>query len=191
MRGKVLAQLMGVVVLGGALLVSGLLHPGVVDAQSPTATRSFSTATVPAGGELEVTVAPSDYGRFGQVVETLPAGFSYLSSEQPGIKVDGQDVAIVFLEGDTVAYKVTASTTTGVGSFSGLVLDEDEAEEQVGGQHQVTVVAASDLLGRYDDDQDGSIQRVEYLTALSHYLFDGTISRDEYLEILSLYLFGG
>ena len=48
-----------------------------------------------------------------------------------------------------------------------------------------------DLLDRYDDDQDGSIQRVEYLTALSHYLFDGTISRDEYLEILSLYLFGG
>ena len=126
MRGKVLAQLMGVVVLGGALLVSGLLHPGVVDAQSPTANRSFSTATVAAGGEVEVTVAPSDYGRFGQVVETLPAGFSYVSSEQPGIKVDGQDVAIVFLEGDTVTYKVTASTTTGVGSFSGLVLDEDE-----------------------------------------------------------------
>ena len=44
------------------------------------ASRSFSPAPASAGGELEVTITAAGYGGFGQVVETLPTGFSYVSS---------------------------------------------------------------------------------------------------------------
>ena len=43
------------------------------------ATRSFDTASVAPGGQVEVTIAASGYGGFGAVTETLPDGFSYVS----------------------------------------------------------------------------------------------------------------
>jgi hypothetical protein len=178
------------------------LFPAVANAQTPTVTRSFSATSVAAGGELEVTVTHSGDGRFGQLVETLPEGFSLVSSS-PGSddvdisEVDGQ-VVITFLAGKTLEYRVTeleytvtAAAGSEAGSFSGVLKDEDKVEHDVGGQHQVTVAAAADLLTRYDvDDRDGSIGKSEYLRALGDYLFSGTLSKAEYLEVLSLYLFG-
>ena len=75
MAGKAVALLIRVAVVGVFLAVGGLLTPGFVDAQSPSATRSFSVASVSAGGELDVTLTPRGFGRLGQVVETLPDGF--------------------------------------------------------------------------------------------------------------------
>ena len=51
----------------GAIL---LLQSGTADAGSHGATMSFSATSVPAGGELDVTIVTSGSG-FGQVVETL------------------------------------------------------------------------------------------------------------------------
>ena len=42
-----------------------------------TATRSFSATTVAPGRQVMVTITAADYGDAGQVVETLPPGFSY------------------------------------------------------------------------------------------------------------------
>ena len=47
----------------------------------PSATRSFPSEYVAPGGELVVTIEPSNYGQFGGVVETLPAGFTYVYSD--------------------------------------------------------------------------------------------------------------
>ena len=176
---KAVAALVMVVVAG----LGGWLLPTTVEAQSPNATRSFSAATVAAGGELEVTVTPSGYGRFGQVVETLPEGFSFISRSLPSVKMEGRDVVLTFLEGETLSYMVTASTTSGVGSFSGILKDEDKAEHRVGGQHQVTVLAALDLLARYDTDGDNAIERLEYLAALDDFI-DGLIDKAALLEVL-------
>ena len=49
---------------------------------------------MPAGGELVVTVTARGYGLFGQVVETLPDGFTYVSSDQPGAAYRGQMVML-------------------------------------------------------------------------------------------------
>ena len=179
-----------------AVVVAGLVGmglPAAVDAQSPSATRSFSAATVAAGDELEITVTPSGYGRFGQLVETMPQGFSYVSSSQPFVKVSGQDVALTFLEGETVRYRVTAATAVGMGSFSGILKNEDRIEHQVGGQHQVTVEAALDLLASYDTNGDNAIERLEYLAALDDFI-DGLIDKAALLEVLDHlidYLSGG
>jgi hypothetical protein len=190
MSGKALALLAGVVGLGVALLVAGYLGPAPVQAQTPaTAHRYFSSSTVPAGGELVVTVTARGYGRFGQVVETLPAGFTYMSSNQPGVEARGQVVMLPFLMGDTVTYRVTAPAVAGADSFTGVLKDEDKSEVTVGGQSQATTAAVGQsLLDRYDiNPMDGSIGRDEYLEALDNYI-SGAIDRDAYLEVLDLYI---
>ena len=47
---------------------------------TPSATRSFNPATVDPGGTVTVTIQAADYGQAGGVTETLPTGFSYVSS---------------------------------------------------------------------------------------------------------------
>ena len=68
-----------------ALWLVGLLHPAPVEATSHRAVRSFSASSVLPGGRLEVTITPTGYGSFGQVVETLPSGFSYARSSLAAI----------------------------------------------------------------------------------------------------------
>ena len=66
---------------------------------------------------------------------------------------------------ETVTYRVTAPVAAGVGSFSGVLRDEDKAKYQVGGQSRIaTMVAGLSLLDRYHTNpRDGSIGRDEYL----------------------------
>ena len=161
--------------------LAGMALPATVEAQAPGAARSFSTTSVTAGGEIEIMVDPSGYGRFGQVVETLPEGFTYVSSTLPGVATAGQDVVITFLEGEMFSYKVTAPATTGVRVFSGVLRDEHKAETPVAGQNQVTVVV--DVLARYDANGDGAINKTEYLAALDDFI-DGLIDKAALLEVL-------
>ena len=77
MIGKALALL---VVAAAALVVLELLLVGPVDAQPARASRSFAAPSVVPGGRLEVRITAAGYGPIGQVVETLPAGFSYAGS---------------------------------------------------------------------------------------------------------------
>ena len=92
----------------GAIL---LLRSGTADAGSHGATRSFSATSVPAGGELDVTIVTSGSG-FGQVVETLPAGFTYVDStlSESAVETDGQTVTFtLFRLAGQFTYKVTVS----------------------------------------------------------------------------------
>ena len=68
-------------VAGAVVGVVRLLHPAPVDATSHSAVRSFSAPWTLPGGTLEVTITATGYGGFGQVLETLPAGFSYEGSD--------------------------------------------------------------------------------------------------------------
>ena len=136
-----------------------------------------------------VTITARGYGRFGQVVETLPAGFTYMSSNQPGVEARGQVVMLPFLMGDTVTYRVMAPAVAGADSFTGVLKDVDKSEVTVGGQSQATTAAVGQsLLDRYDiNPMDDSIGRDEYLEALDNYI-SGAIDRDAYLEVLDLYI---
>ena len=140
---KALALIM---IVTGAGMV-GLLSPGPVDADGHSATRSFSATTVDTGGEVTVTVEASDYGRFGQIVETLPAGFSYVhgsvSPSDVRVGVDGQNVRFGLFGEDSITYSVTASSAAGDYTFSGVVKDEDGQSEDVGGDNTITVEAGA------------------------------------------------
>ena len=64
----------------GALAL--LAQPDVVEAQSHSASRAFQRTWAAPGGELRVTITARNYGTFGQVVETLPDGFTFKSARR-------------------------------------------------------------------------------------------------------------
>ena len=137
---KALTLMMIVAGVGAA----GLLSPGSVDATGHSATRSFSATTVTGGGQLEVTVETADLGSFGQVTETLPAGFSYVSSTLPDGQVgtDGQDVAFTLFGESSITYTVSVPNAAGTHTFDGVVLDSEKDSREVGGDSDVMVEAA-------------------------------------------------
>ena len=115
-------------------------------ASGASASRSFDTASVAPGGTVTVTIAAANYGRFGRVTETLPDGFSYVSSDLDGDEVseDGQTVKFTLQGTDiTFTYTVTASDTAGTHDFSGTLSDSDRDDHDVGGAASVTVSGAS------------------------------------------------
>ena len=113
----------------------------MVSASGATATRSFSTPAVAAGGQLVVTIEANNYGNFGGVVETLPAGFSYVSSSLPvdSVVAAGQEVRLTLFGESNFTYTVTASNTAGSYSFSGVLKDSNGIDYQVAGPSVITV----------------------------------------------------
>ena len=135
---KPLAVLAVAVAVVGA---AGLWHATPVDATSHSAVRSFSAPWVLPGGRLEVTIAVSDYGGFGQVVETLPSGFSYEGSDlaEAAVAVEGQTVAFTLLGEERFTYTVAAPSAEGPHSFSGVLLDSHRVDQAVGGDSSIRV----------------------------------------------------
>ena len=88
-----------------------------------------------------MTIRAANYGQAGGVTETLPSGFSYVSSSLRASQVDesGQNVRFT-LQGDTsFTYTVTASSTPGPYDFSGTLRDFEQNDYPVGGPSSVQV----------------------------------------------------
>ena len=103
---------------------------------SPSASRSFDSASVDPGGRVVVTIAASGYGAAGGITETLPAGFSYVNSSLDDSQVSelGNNQVRFTLQGDSsFTYTVTASDTPGPYTFSGTLRDADRTDHTVGG----------------------------------------------------------
>ena len=115
---------------GAALVALELLLVSPVVAQTPRATRSFAAPSVVPGGRLEVRITAAGFGAFGQVVETLPAGFSYAGSTLPdeAVEVQGQTVRFILFGVDRISYTVTAPNQEGSHTFSGVLTDAQKAE---------------------------------------------------------------
>ena len=106
-----------------------------------SAVRSFSPASVDPGGQVVVTITATGYGAFGGVVETLPPGFSYVSSSltDDSITVNGRAVSFVLFGETDFTYTVAASSAVGSYSFSGVLTNSDGEEVPVGGALSLTV----------------------------------------------------
>ena len=104
------------------------------------------------------------------------------------------DAAYMVMAADAEMYlKAMATYTDGEGSGK----MEEVMTMMVGAEPtepDMTLLETYDTSDGAGGEPDGSIDKDEYLAALSHYLFGtddgGTLSKDDYLEILSLYLFG-
>ena len=131
----IVALAMGIVALVAIL-------PVAAQQQGASATRSFSATTVDAGATVTVTIEFANTGGFGRITETLPAGFTYVSSSvaDTNVTVTGQSVRFgLFQERSPITYTVTASGTAGSYDFSGTLRDSDRADHTVGGPTTVTV----------------------------------------------------
>ena len=118
-----------------------MAQPSVVEAQSPSATRTFRQNWAAPGGELRVTITASNYGAFGQVVETLPDGFTFKSATLPSsqIEQEAQVVRFNLFDDSSVNYVVTVPTTEGRYTFIGVIRNADRAERSVTGHTQFRV----------------------------------------------------
>ena len=124
--------------IGGLWVMSG--SAPLAAQTTPSATRSFSSATVQPGAELTVTINVADYGGIGAVTEMLPEGFAYVSSSGVVGNDQGADGVRFTLLGETsFTYIVTASSTAGEHTFTGMLRASDQNDHTVGGDDTVTV----------------------------------------------------
>ena len=99
-----LAALVAVVFLG---------LPSASEATSHSAEREFSSQWVLPGGEFSVTITFENLG-IGQGAESLPEGFTYVSSDQDdAVELDGQTLTFFVFAFSEITYTVTAPDTEG------------------------------------------------------------------------------
>jgi uncharacterized repeat protein (TIGR01451 family) len=114
--------------------------------QGPSAERTFDMASVETGDTIEVTIEFANAGATAAITETLPAGFTYVTSSvaDENVTVTGQEVRFNLFEvpPPSFTYTVTASDTAGTYDFSGtLRFDPTKDDAVVGGAYEVTVKA--------------------------------------------------
>ena len=149
-RGTLFKKMLAVMTVAAIMAAVGLL--GLLPAFAQEATRSFNPATVEPGGQVTVTIAVASYGGFGSVTETLPTGFSYVSSNLDDAQVDEVDARTVefILQGETsFTYTVDAPSTEASYTFSGTLRDSSRDDHAIG-DSSVTV-------GSPDEATDASL----------------------------------
>ena len=112
----------------------------------PYATRSFSPTSVSPGGRVMVTIAFGNVGATARITETLPAGFTYVSSSvaDENVRVTGQEVRFSLFEVTSpFTYRVTASRAVSSYDFSGMLRVGPGMDHAVGGNSSVSVRRAS------------------------------------------------
>ena len=104
-----------------------LMLPTIAGAATSTRTLPASVAS---GADFTVSISAADYGAIGSVVETIPAGFTYVGStldDALQVTVNGNTVSFNLLGESSFDYTVTASDTDGTYTFSGIIKDSDLA----------------------------------------------------------------
>ena len=124
-----------------ALTLALAAPPAIVQAQSHSASRTFQASWASPDSELRVNISASNYGPFGQVVETLPSGFSYVRSsvETSEVDVDGQTVQFTLFGVSSFYYVVRVPAEEGQHTFSGVIRNSDRQERTVAGHTQLRV----------------------------------------------------
>jgi len=126
MKGKILSGKL-FSAIAAIILVAIIATPVLA---SPATTIRTLPASVASGAEFDVAIEASGCGTFGQVVETLPSGFVYVSSSLPADQVEpvGNNVKFTFLaDAKSFTYRVKAPTVdaTTICTFHGVVMDVD------------------------------------------------------------------
>ena len=143
-KGKLIA------IIGTLMLLAALVPMAIMMANPGTVDRDLPGTAVATGTNFDVTMTLG--AQFGSVVETLPAGFTYVScaagTNMPAGGVSataaGQVVTFTFFATATPAtftYTVTAPSSATTGTFSGVFKSSPTSSEAVGGDTTVTVTS--------------------------------------------------
>ena len=143
-----------------------MLSTALVAAQSTQTSRSLPSDSLMQGDEFSVTVNNVGLADgFGEVVETLPEGFSYIDSSASSdtanaaisAAVSDQTVTFTLVAVDSFTYKVAVGPNVEDGTypFSG-VLQKLSGDEDISGDDEVVVRAEATAL---PDATPGDISR--------------------------------
>ena len=132
---------LALVVIVAAAGMIGLVGMGLVAAQQAGVSRSLPVGPVAPDDEFTVTINNVGLADgFGSVVETLPAGFSYVDNSAASTdanaaiedEVDGQTVTVTVIGVDSFTYRVTVGSDVADGphTFSG-VLEKLSGDETI------------------------------------------------------------
>ncbi|MCK4735098.1 MAG: hypothetical protein KAT65_21780, partial [Methanophagales archaeon] len=113
----------------------------VEEVEAAIATRTLPAEPVSAGANFTVGIEASGYGSFGQVIETLPAGFCYVNASlDPGsVEVKNDTVKFTLFGENSFNYTAAAFNSTGTYNFTGVLKDMDRNEYEVGGDTEIVV----------------------------------------------------
>lgn len=181
----------------GTLMLLAALVPMTVGATAETATRDLPDSVL-VNTDFDVTITLET--TFGNVVETLPTGFTYAScaagTNMPAGGVTGtavgQEVTFTFFASATPAtftYKVTAPSSAVTGAtFSGTLKPGPDPATwtDVGGDLTMDVVSEGWDPWAYDENEDGKIQKSEAIQAVQDY-FSGKIAKEQAIGVVTLY----
>lgn len=142
------------------LFVASVLILPIASA-APTSSRTMPTS-VDVNSEVIVSIAVSDYGLFGKVVETIPYGFTYVISTLDIEQViDGGNTITFGLMGEsTFEYTIIAPTTAGSYAISGIVTDENGDEFTIGGGTSIIVGETAEQTSDSTPDEQTSTPSV-------------------------------
>ena len=115
-----------------ALGVVGLIQATAQQQPGITVTRAINPSSVPAaGGQVTVSITIDGSYGVGSVVETLPAGFSYVRGSSAITPAeDGRKVSFPLVADTSFSYKVNAPGSAGQHQFSGeLIYGVDKADQ--------------------------------------------------------------
>ena len=109
---------------------------------APRAERSFSMTMTGLGDEVTVTIIAMNYGQFGAVVETLPNGFAYVSSDLAHVEEHEMKLRFALLVPNTTSFMYTVSAPSSPGSydFRGQLIDDAKISRDVVGRDMTVVV---------------------------------------------------
>jgi len=153
---RILSRKLNIAAAAALALTLALVMANPASAVATTATRTLPSS-VESGAEFEASIQPSGCGSFGQVVETLPEGFTYLSvtPEYIGIEQGGNVVKFTFLGSEGFTYTAEAPTVSvdTTYTFQGKVKDEDKNEYPF---EDSTITVNTDADDQQQDDDDDS-----------------------------------
>jgi len=102
--------------------------PASAGSAERTIPSSVSTSEV-----FQVTISVADYGAAGQVLEKIPAGFTYISSTLPeeAVTVNGNKISFLLINDKSFSYTLKAPESSGTYQFVGILRDINKAEFSV------------------------------------------------------------
>ncbi len=104
----------------------------------PTATRTLPEEPVSADKSFTIEIEASHYGIHGYVVETLPEGVVF-ENYSGLVEVEDNTVEFELWGEPSFTYNVTAPDAEGTYTFSGILIDEDKNEYDIGGDIEIVV----------------------------------------------------
>jgi len=175
------------------LIALSAIPPPVAHAQeNPAAVRHFDYVWCTTS--LDVYIDAVDFGWFGQVVETIPSNFHYVSASANiisgldglGVTFEGQDLifSLSCEPGATLvkfSYSLETLPTWENFQFDGVLIDEFGRQYPVGGDTATFCCPWS-----YDTNYDCIMSKSEALVAVADY-FAGDITKAQALEVIALY----